>query len=63
MTLEGPHEKTAEAKEIVSKKGFSYGNVLGELIFAYIICRLDIGYSFVFSPNSLTVHMKNVSML
>ena len=45
MTLKGPPEKTPEAKEIVSKKGFSYRNVLGELIFAYVICRLDIGYS------------------
>ena len=46
MTLEGPPEKTPEAnKEIVSKKGFSYRNVLGELIFAYVICHLDIGYS------------------
>ncbi len=45
MTLEGPPEKTPEAKAIVAKKGFSYRNVLGELIFAYVICRLDIGYS------------------
>ena len=45
MTLEGPSEKTPEAKEIVSKKGFSHRSVLGELIFAYITCRLDIGYS------------------
>ena len=45
MSLKGPPEKTPEAKEIVAKKGFSYGNVLGELIFACTMCYLDIGYS------------------
>ena len=45
MTLEGPPEKTREAKEIVSKKGFSCGNILGELAFACAMCRLNIGHS------------------
>ncbi len=43
--LEGPKEKTAEAQEIARRHGFAYRNVLGELIYAYVICRLDIGYS------------------
>ena len=45
MTLKGLPENVPEAKEIVSKKGFSHRNVLGELIFAYVTCCLDIGHS------------------
>ena len=45
MTLEGPPEKTPEAKEVVSKKGFSCGNVLGELVFAHAMCHLIVGHS------------------
>jgi hypothetical protein len=45
LTLEGPQEKTTEAKELSKKVGFSYRNVLGELIYAYVIARLDIGYA------------------
>ena len=42
-TLEGPPEKTPEAKEPAQKEGFSCRNVLGELICACAIARLDIG--------------------
>ena len=45
ITLDGPPEKSPEAKELARQKGFSYRNLLGELIFAYVICRLDIGYA------------------
>ena len=45
MTLEGPPEKTEESRAIAKKFGFSYRNLLGELIYAYVICRLDIGYA------------------
>ena len=48
MGLEGPKEKTAEAKELASKHGFSYRNLLGELIYAYVICRVDIGFAVCF---------------
>ena len=48
MSLEGPAEKTVEAKELAKKNGFSYRNLLGELIYAYVICRLDIGYAVCF---------------
>ena len=48
MSLEGPPEKSAEAKEIAKKYGFSYRNLLGELIYAYVICRLDIGFAVCF---------------
>ena len=48
MRLEGPPEKTAEAKEIERKVGFSYRNLLGELVYAYVICRIDIGFAVCF---------------
>ena len=41
----GPAEGTKEHKKIESDVGFSYRQVLGELIYAYVICRLDIGYA------------------
>ena len=48
MTLEGPPEKSIEAMAISKANGFSYRNVLGELIYAYVICRVDIGYAVCF---------------
>ena len=48
MTLKGPPEKSPEAKALSLKCGFSYRNILGELIYAYVICRLDIGYAVCF---------------
>ena len=43
--LEGPPEKSPEARAIERSYGFSYRNLLGELMYAYVIVRLDIGYS------------------
>ena len=48
MTLKGPPEKTPEAHELAREHGFSYRNILGELIYAYVICRMDIGYAVCF---------------
>ena len=48
MKVEGPPEKTPEARELEKKHGFSYRNLLGELIYAYVICRVDIGYAVCF---------------
>jgi len=45
MLLDGPPEKSEDAKALAKQKGFSYRNVLGELIYAYVIARLDIGYA------------------
>ena len=45
MNLHGPPEKSPEAKQLAIDNGFSYRNLLGELIYAYIICRLDIRYA------------------
>ena len=48
MTLEGPKEKTPEAIALAKHHGFSYRNVLGELIYAYVVCRVDIGFAVCF---------------
>ena len=48
MTVEGPREKTPEAMAIAKECGFSYRNVLGELICAFAIARLDIGHAVCF---------------
>jgi hypothetical protein len=46
--LEGPPEGTPEHAAVQREAGFSYRQVLGELIYAYVICRLDIGYAVTF---------------
>jgi hypothetical protein len=44
-TLDGPTEGTSEHRQLEKDVGFSYRQVLGELIHAYVICRLDIGFA------------------
>ena len=41
----GPKEGTKEHRELQEKRGFSYRTLLGEMMFAYVSCRLDIGYA------------------
>ena len=41
----GPLSKSPEALVLENEMGFSYRMLLGELIFAYVVARLDIGYS------------------
>ena len=48
MNLEGPVEKSPEAKSLVEQFGFSFRQLLGELIYAYVICRPDIGCAICF---------------
>ena len=36
------------AKDIAARKGFSYRALLGELVYPYVICRLDIGFAVCF---------------
>jgi len=45
--LKGPMEGCADHKSLERKIGLSYQQVLGELIYAYIVCQLDIGYAVV----------------
>jgi hypothetical protein len=41
----GPVEGTKEHEELQLKSGFSYRTLLGEMMFAYVSCRPDIGYA------------------
>jgi len=45
--LKGPTEGCAEHRNLEREVSFSYWQVLGELIYAYIVCQLDIGYAIV----------------
>jgi hypothetical protein len=45
LTLEGPKEGTKEHHDLEHQIGFSYRQVLGELMYAFVVCRLDIGYA------------------
>ena len=63
----GPKENTPEHKELEQRMGFGYRSVLGEILFAYVLCRPDIGYAvttlakFSTSPNEL--HYKSLKHL
>ena len=41
----GPSEGTVEHAELSTQSGFSYHSLLGELMYAYVTCRPDIGYA------------------
>ena len=43
--LPGPAEGTAEHKALHNECKFSYHQILGELIYTYIVARVDIGYA------------------
>jgi hypothetical protein len=41
----GPAKSTSEHATLETKMGFSYQSLLGELLFAYVTARPDIGYA------------------
>jgi hypothetical protein len=41
----GPLEGTSEHRALETEIGFSYRQLLGELVYAYVVCRLDIAYA------------------
>ena len=45
LRLVGPAEDTPEHCKLQDDCGFSYRQLLGELVYAYTVCRLDIGYA------------------
>jgi len=62
-----PVENTPKHKALEKEQGFGYRSVLGEILFAYILCRPDIGYAvttlakFSTAPNAL--HYKSLKHL
>ena len=46
--LSGPPERTAEHKALEQSKGFGYRSLLGELLFAFVTVRIDIGFAICF---------------
>jgi hypothetical protein len=46
--LEGPAEGTPEHTELAAEMKFGYRQLLGELIYAYILVRVDIGFAVCF---------------
>jgi hypothetical protein len=46
--LSGPDETHSDHATLERRLGFGYRQVLGELTYAYVICRLDIGFAVTF---------------
>ena len=44
----GPAEGTPEHRDLATRMRFNYRQLLGELMYAYVICRLDISYAVTF---------------
>ena len=45
MNLEGPPDTSPEAKALEHECGFPYKSMLGELIYPFVLCRVDIGFA------------------
>jgi len=61
---QGPPENTAEHAALVAKHGFAYRTLLGELLYAYVTCRPDIGYATIMlSKFSTCPHDHHFAML
>ena len=63
----GPPEHSPEGLQLAQSTGFSYRALLGTLIYAYVICRLDIGYALTklsnIHSNQLPFIMQHSNML
>jgi len=44
-TLSGPEEGTAEHVALEKQCGFSFRQVLGEIVYAYVVCRVDVSFA------------------
>jgi len=61
---QGPPENTAEHAALVTKCGFAYRTLLGKLLYAYVTCRPDIGYTTItLSKFSTCPHDHHFAML
>ncbi len=47
-TLEGPKEGTEEHEKLWKRFGCTYRQLLGEILYAYVVARPDVGYAIVF---------------
>jgi hypothetical protein len=45
QAITGPPEHSPAHKALEQQAGFSYRQVLGEVMYAYVICRVDIGFA------------------
>ena len=45
VSIEGPLENTQAHRDLETEAGFGYRQVLGELVYAYVVCRLDIAFA------------------
>lgn len=43
----GPSEDSPEHQRLVDKYGFTFRGLLGEILYAYVTCRPDIGYAVI----------------
>jgi len=48
MSLSGPPERSTDAKALAAKHGFGYRNLLGELVYPFVLCRVDISFAVCF---------------
>ena len=59
---EGPPESTAAHQVLETQSKYSYRNVLGKIMYVYIVCHPDIGYAITtlspFSSGSSAFHYK-----
>ena len=56
-----PDERTVDAYKLELSQGFSYRTLLGEMMYAYVTCRPDIGYSITTMSKSPPSH-PNITM-
>ena len=47
FTSEGPLEGMKEHHQLADKHGFQFRTLLGELMYAYVTCRPNIGYAII----------------
>jgi hypothetical protein len=60
----GPSEGTHKAADLSSKHGFSYHGLLGELVYSYITCHPNIGYTITtLSKFSMCPHDTHYTLL
>ena len=56
----GPPEHSLAGRQLATTAGFQYRSLLGTIMYAYVICRIDIGYAVTklsqYSANPAAIH-------